>query len=217
VREGDVPPIDGYVGSGGPPLSGVAIAQVIANRDETNQGRVQLSLPWLPNLRPWARVASCSAGHRRGIYFIPQVGDEVLVAFQHGDVRDPYVLGSLWNAQDLPPGTGALDPVEKRFIRTPAGHVIEFDDKARSITVQTCDGQTILLDPDKIEITTGDGSTTVRLENGGTVTIKADAKIELSAETITLDATTLELKSSASATLDGGAMCAVKGSMVTIN
>ena len=212
TADGSVEPM-----GGGNPLAGVAIAEVITNRDDTNQGRVQLRLPWMPGVEPWARVASGSAGPNRGIYFIPQVGDEVLVAFQHGDVRDPYIVGTLWNAKDLPPGTAPLDPVEKRFIRTPAGHEIVMDDKAKSVTVRTCDGHTIVMDPDAVEVVTKGGTASVRLEASGSVLVKADVKIELKAPSITLDATTLEMKSSASASLNGGGVCEIKAGLVKIN
>ena len=68
-------------------IYGVAPAEVVSNLDLTGLGRVQLRLPWLPGYSPWARVAAFSAGSGRGGYFIPQNGDEVLVAFSHGDVR----------------------------------------------------------------------------------------------------------------------------------
>ena len=68
-------------------FDGVALAQVVDNRDMTGQARVQLRLPWLPGIEPWARVAVPMAGDSRGTFIIPQVGDEVLVAFNHGDAR----------------------------------------------------------------------------------------------------------------------------------
>ena len=75
--------------------------------------RVQLALPWLPGYQPWARLANQSAGTDRGSYFVPQAGDEVLVAFNHGDVREPYVLGSLWNTIDKPPADDPTDAAEQ--------------------------------------------------------------------------------------------------------
>ena len=66
-------------------------------------------LPWLPGLMPWARLSNMMAGMGRGSFFVPQIGDEVLVAFNHGDVREPYVIGTLWNTMDRPP---ALSPTD---------------------------------------------------------------------------------------------------------
>ena len=125
------------------PLVGVAPARVISNSDSTGQGRVQLELPWLPDVNPWARVVAPTPGPGRGMYFIPQVDDEVLVAFGHGDVSEPYVLGSLWSPVDKPPATGDQDPVNHRIIRTPKGHVLDFDDDEESVTLTTSKGDTI--------------------------------------------------------------------------
>src|SRR5688500_8354972 len=78
-------------------INGVCTAMVLSNFDSTGEGRVQLMIPWLPGYMPWARVSVPMAGLARGTYFIPQMGDEVLVAFSQGDVREPFVIGSLWN------------------------------------------------------------------------------------------------------------------------
>jgi uncharacterized protein involved in type VI secretion and phage assembly len=195
----------------------VAVAEVITNRDRSGQGRVQLRLPWLPGVEPWARVAAVSGGSEMGTYFIPQAGEEVLVAFQHGDVRDAYVLGSLWNAKDRPPSKGLNDPVNRRLIRTPAGHEIELHDQDRTVTVKTADGQTITLTPDKIEVATAQGTAQVVLETSGAVSVKATTTLKLEAASITLDAPTVEIKGSGTAKLGGGAMCEIQASLVKIN
>jgi uncharacterized protein involved in type VI secretion and phage assembly len=118
-----------------PQLGGVAVGVVLDNMDSTSQGRVQVQLPGLPIEPPWARVAVPDAGSDRGVYFMPQVDDEVLVAFEHGDVTRPYVIGSLWNGTDGPPASAPTDPQYKRIIKTPQGHVIELDDTAQTITI----------------------------------------------------------------------------------
>src|SRR5262245_26653926 len=93
---------------------GMTAATVISNTDLTRQGRVQVRIPWLPGVEPWVRVAVPMAGQQRGMYFIPQQDDEVLVAFGDADFRDAYVVGSLWNGEDKPPATELTDPVKKR-------------------------------------------------------------------------------------------------------
>lgn len=202
---------------GGQPLSGVAVAEVITNIDPTSQGRVKLRLPWMPGVEPWGRVAMPSGGKNRGIYFIPQSGDEVLVAFHHGDVREVYVLGSLWSKAKEPPVTSNNDPVERRLIRTPAGHEIEFDDKEKSIVVKSVDGHKITMKPEGLELTTKGGEAKVGLEKTGKITMQANLSIELKAQKITLDATTLELKGSGTAKLSGSGTCEIQGGMVKIN
>src|SRR5689334_18751608 len=104
---------------------GVTIATVLNNIDCNGQARIQLQLPWLPGFQPWARLACQMAGSGAGTYFVPQIGEEVLVSFNHGDVREPFVLGSLWNTQDRPPALSPTDAVTKRKIRTPKGHELE--------------------------------------------------------------------------------------------
>jgi uncharacterized protein involved in type VI secretion and phage assembly len=200
-----------------PRVYGVAVAEVIDNIDGTGGARVQLRLPWMPGYEPWARVAAFSAGSDRGAFFIPQTGDEVLVAFNHGDVRDPYVVGSLWNGQDSPPSDAPNDAISKRIIRTPAGHEIELDDLDQSVTVTTSAGQEVRLESSKIELTTSGDSAKVTLETSGQISLTGNVGIELKAPKIMLDGTTVELKASASATVDGGGACTVKGGVVKIN
>src|SRR5215470_7804280 len=77
-------------------------------KDPDNIGRVKVTLPWSPDTgsdryEVWARVATLMGGNNRGSWFIPDVNDEVLVAFEGGDPRRPYVLGGLWNGNDSPP------------------------------------------------------------------------------------------------------------------
>ena len=162
-------------------ISGVAVAQVISNLDATGSGRVQLKLPWLPGFEPWARVAVLLAGMNRGTYFIPQVGDEVLVAFEQGDVRQPFVIGCLWNASDTPPASSPLDPVAKRIIRTPLGHVMEFDDTLQSVTITTLTQQTIKMDATQIQLSTTGGTASVTMDVSGSITLEAAVSIELKA------------------------------------
>ena len=84
-------------------IYGVSLATVMNNIDCTGEARVQLLLPWLPGYTPWARLSSQMAGMGMGSFFVPQIGDEVLVEFHNGDVREPYVIGTCWNTQDRPP------------------------------------------------------------------------------------------------------------------
>src|SRR5262249_61062526 len=103
----------------GPPVPGLVIGQVTDIADPENMFRVKVSFPWLSDDYEswWARVAQPGAGGDRGLAWLPEVGDEVLVAFGHGDVRAPYVIGSLYNGVDAPPEAGQL-------IDTAAGQVI---------------------------------------------------------------------------------------------
>lgn len=198
-------------------IYGVAIAQVISNVDMNGLGRVQLQLPWLPDLQPWARVAVLLAGDNRGTYFIPQIGDEVLVAFNQGDVREPYVIGCLWNGQDRPPASGPTDPTAKRIIRTPLGHVLEFDDILQSIKITTNMEQKVQLTATGIEISTSGGTASVKLDSSGSITIQGAQSIALKAPSITLDGATVSIKGTASVSLESSGTCNIQGSLVKIN
>ena len=85
-------------------INGVAIGLVTQNQDKEGLCRVQVSYPWhdKPLETYWARLAMPMAGSGRGLVLIPEIGDEVLVAFERGDLRFPYVVGALWNGKDRP-------------------------------------------------------------------------------------------------------------------
>lgn len=195
---------------------GVAIAEVTENMDSLGHGRVRLRFPWLPNFESWARVAVLSAGSDAGTFFVPQVGEEVLVAFNHGDVRDPFVIGCLWNGQDSPPARGPLDPVNKRMLRTPQGHELLFDDMTQTIKLESATGQKVTLAPEKIELESSAGAKITLNANGGVV-IEGVAEIKLSAPTIKLEGANVQLQASAQLDLNGGTTCAVQGGVVRIN
>lgn len=196
---------------------GVCVGLVIDVKDLTGGARVQVRLPWLSGLEPWARVASPSAGSQRGIYFIPQEGDEVLVAFNHGDLREAYILGSLWNGKDRPPATGWEDPVTKRIIRTPQGHNVEFDDARQSITITSMNRQKITLDPQKIEVAAQDGVTKLTIDEKGNVTLAGAQTITFKAPAIRLEGESVDIETGTRTSINGGESCDLQAGVVRIN
>jgi len=91
-------------------MSGVVPARVVAHNDPRKMGRIQIKYDWMSDERAaWARMTTPSAGGGRGFMFMPEIGDEVLVAFEHGDPERPYIIGALWNAVDSAPRQGFLD------------------------------------------------------------------------------------------------------------
>ncbi len=197
-------------------IYGVTVATVLNNIDCNGQARVQLQLPWLPGYQPWARLACQMAGMGRGTYFVPQIGEEVLVSFNHGDVREPYVLGSLWNTVDRPPAASPTDAINKRKIRTPLGHELEFDDALQKVTLTTSVMTTVTLDATKAEISTPTASVTLGI--AGDVKVTSKTRISLEAPIVEIKATAkLGLSASGSATLEGGQGCVIRGSTVKIN
>lgn len=199
---------------------GVAVATVLENVEiggPSGQGRVQVSLPWMPEIAPWARVAAPMAGPDTGIYFLPQPGDEVLVAFHHGDVNEPFVIGSLWNAQDLPPAETPYDPQFKFRIRTPLGHSLEFDDLEQKVTLTTTTEHELSFSPTRITLKTIGGTASVELGVEGDVTVTAATQLKLkSLLSVSIEAPKIELKGS-DVSVNAAAHCGIKAAMVDIN
>ncbi|HEX8364263.1 MAG TPA: phage baseplate assembly protein V [Allosphingosinicella sp.] len=170
-------------------ISGVVSAVVSGNDDPEGLGRVRLSLPWRDGFETgWARVATPMAGAGRGLYFLPEVGDEVLVAFERGDVNFPYVIGSLWNGRDRPPRTNEGGSNDVRTIRTRGGHTLLFDDGEEGrVEISLADGKSVIIHGDGILI--DDGANRIALDaKAGSVTIDAKQTLKLKAPTISIEA-----------------------------
>jgi uncharacterized protein involved in type VI secretion and phage assembly len=193
-------------------VAGVTVATVTQNQDPSGLGRVKLRLPWRdPGFETdWARIAVAMAGGGRGSFFLPEVGDEVLVAFDRDDIRYPYVIGALWSRTDKPPEDNKGKKNDIRLIKTRKGHLVKFDDGAKgSILIELSDGKKILVDDDGIRI--DDKSNKVTLDaKAGSVTIEA-------MQTLTLKAPKISIEASASMDLKGGGSLDANAGMVRIN
>ncbi|MCJ7738731.1 MAG: VgrG-related protein [Anaerolineae bacterium] len=191
-------------------IGGVVTAKVTNLEDPEELGRVQVMFPWLPKYKDadlssnWARLASPMAGKERGMFFTPEVDDEVLVAFEHGDPSHPYIVGVLWNAKDTPPaGTKAIlasggKQVDQRVIRSRSGHLIILDDT---------DGEEQIIVQDKTE-----KNSIVISSKENTMTILSDGDMTFSAQgNITIDAGgTLTVTSQKDMSLDSKAKGTIK-------
>jgi uncharacterized protein involved in type VI secretion and phage assembly len=188
-------------------LKGVAIAVVTQNRDPDGLGRVKLKFSWEsePRESDWARCAVPMAGKDRGTYFLPEVGDEVLVAFEREDMRFPYVLGALWNGQDAPPDNNSDGKNDRRVIKSRKGHTLTFDDGEQgSVELRLQDGKHLKIDDQGLVLEDGKGNK-VSIQSSGAISIEATQSLTLKAPTITLDAAgTAELKAGATMTVRGG-------------
>jgi len=175
---------------------GVSPALVVDIKDPDNQGRVKVSLPWSPDAKGasyevWARLATMFAGNNRGSWFIPDVNDEVLVAFEHGDPRRPYVVGGLWNGRDQAPesmdGSGNNF---KKVLRSRNGVKVTLDDDdgKESLVLETPGGQKITLKdgPGVVEVADSNGNS-VKLESSG-ITVNASAKVTVNASQVAVSA-----------------------------
>ena len=175
---------------------GVYAALVTDIADPDGQGRVRIKLPWSPDssgksYEAWARLATMMAGNNRGSWFIPDVQDEVLVAFEAGDTRHPYVIGALWNGSDAPPESmDGAGKNAKKALHSRNGVVITLDDTdgQESLTLTTPAGQTVKLQdgPGKIEVQDSNGNT-VELASAG-ITVTSSAKVTVQASTLEISA-----------------------------
>jgi uncharacterized protein involved in type VI secretion and phage assembly len=134
---------------------GVAVG-VVREVDAAN-GAVKVDLPWLNPVQKsnWAPIATLMSGNKRGAYFMPEIDDEVLVAFEHGDLEHPFIVGFLWNGVDAPP------TVERRMrvIHSVNGHEIAMYDAEEAggdrgfIRIKDAHGNSIELANGRVSIT----------------------------------------------------------------
>lgn len=175
---------------------GVLPAVVVDIKDPDNQGRVKIALPWSPDAKgaryeAWARLATMLGGNNRGSWFIPDVDDEVLLAFEHGDPRRPYVVGGLWNGRDKAPESmdGAGNNY-KKVLRSRNGVKVTLDDQdgQEKLVLETPGGQKITLKdgPGAVEVVDSNGNS-VKLETAG-ITVTASAKVTVNASQVAISA-----------------------------
>ena len=175
---------------------GVFPALVSDVKDPDGRGRVKVTLPWSPDAggaqyEAWARLATLMGGNNRGSWFIPDVDDEVLVVFEGGDPRRPYVVGGLWNGKDAPPET--MDGAGNNYLkvlRSRNGVKITLDDRdgQERMVLETPGGQRVTLKdgPGSVEIVDSNGNS-VKLETSG-ITITASAKVTVNATQVAVSA-----------------------------
>jgi len=196
-------------------IYGVVVGVVTTTKDPEGLGRVKVKYPGLGQDAEgfWAGVASPMAGANRGIYFLPEVDDVVLVAFERGDVRFAYVIGCLWNGKQRPPVKNDDGKNDVRLIKSRSGHVIRLSD---------ADGK------EMIEIIDKSGKNSISIDTEkNTITIASEKNVSISAPkgTIKLDAKEIVIKSSTQTKIESGAgldlkasaAMNIKGATVNIN
>jgi uncharacterized protein involved in type VI secretion and phage assembly len=199
-------------------VKGVAIGVVTNNRDTEGLGRVKVRYPWREDQESfWARIAAPMAGAGRGTYFLPEVDDEVLVAFDQNDIRHPYVIGSLWNGQDSPPLTNDNGENNLRQIRSRSGNELTFDDTAGSeqIEIKTKNGHVIRISDEtgaeKITIQDARGTNRVVLDSTqGSIEVESLQRIRLKSAQIDIEA-------SAALNIRATGTLSLRGTLVQIN
>lgn len=198
-------------------ITGVVRAVVTDNQDLTTQGRVQIRIPTIPDIEPWAPVCAPFAGNGYGLWCIPQVDDTVIVAFENGDVNYPIVVGSVWDLTNSPPVDLPTDAQFKRVLKTPMGHELVLDDLEMEITLTHVAGHKLTLSIDGISLELAQGLGKLELTLPGAVTLSGAVSADLKAKKTSVKGdATLDL-SGAAANLTANATCKVQGSLVTIN
>ncbi len=204
-------------------MFGVEVGIVTNVKDDQKLGRVKVCFPRLPG-KPesdWVRVVQPAAGAGRGFYWLPEVNDEVLVAFERGEAHRPYVVGALWNGKDKPMKDAYTDENTTRMIQTKSGHQIIFDDKK---------------DAEKIIIADKSGNRTMTFDvknkkflieaKEGDIEIHAEKKIILECEDLEIKTkktgkidigSTFDLNVKDKANIKAGPQLNIKASRVNIN
>ncbi|MFN7937162.1 MAG: phage baseplate assembly protein V [Bryobacteraceae bacterium] len=164
--------------------------------DPDGQGRVKVGLPWSPDgeggtFEAWARIATLMAGNNRGTWFVPDVGDEVIIVFLSGNPRHPCVVGACWNGHDAPPQS--MDAAGNNYvkqIRSRNGVSVTLDDQdgQEKLVLETPGGQKLTLKdgPGAIELEDSNGNS-IKMEASG-LTLRASAKVTIEASTMDVNA-----------------------------
>jgi uncharacterized protein involved in type VI secretion and phage assembly len=194
---------------------------VTNNCDLLAEGRVKVRIPSLPAIDVFARLSAAGAGSSRGFLWVPEIDDEVLVAFNQEDERDAFLIGGLWSTIERPPLLAPPEFVLKRVIKTGKagglGHEVEFDDALQSITITSSTKQKITIDPLTIELKNTAGSLSIKMDNTSqTISITAAAKLELKAPQIKLDGVQVEIKG-VTVNIQAATDCQIQGLPVRIN
>lgn len=207
--------------------AGVAPALVTNNKDPENLGRVKVKIPWLGDQieSDWVRVVSPGAGKERGFSSTPEVDDEVLLAFEHGDVHRPYVLGGLWNSKDKPAtpnnqAVGGDGKVNQRMIRSRTGHIIMLDDSQgqEQIVIRDKTGK------NEIVIDSKTNSMSIKLDRDYTLDVKGNNE-QKSTGNVTIDSKgnitvqsmgNTKIKSTGNLDLEATGMLNIKGTQVSV-
>ncbi len=193
-------------------MPGVVIAKVTNAGDPGGQGRVKVAFPWLSDgyESDWVRVVQAGAGPERGFVVVPEVNDEVLVAFELGDIRRPYVLGGLYNGVDKPRlGDAFVDAstgdVRRRGFVSKNGHALVFLDDDDQ------DGIALLTGDQGLRLSLNSTQTRIKVSSQGDVVIEAEGDVSITGRQLTLAA-------DAGVSIDGGnGNVTVTGTQIRLN
>ena len=212
---------------------GLVFGMVTNVNDPDKLGRVKVKFPVLSDKEEtdWARVVMLGAGKKRGAVFVPEVGDEVLVGFENGDVRHPVVIGGLYSSKTtIPKWDVERGEINSRSITSRLGHVIEFGDGTspdkQHVLLELAGNKTkFRLGKDKVDLEAPSGVPIVLKSGEGSITIGKDGSITISGTSVTIQGqqkvaieskAQAELKGTAGVTIQTNAQAALKGSIVQV-
>ncbi len=168
---------------------GTVIGLVTNNKDPDNLGRVKVKFPWMSDTdeSAWARLAMPMGGAGKGFFYLPEINDEVLLVFEHGDFDHPFVLGTLWNGKDKPPKSnsdvvGGDGKVNQSVLRSRSGHEIILDDSS---------GQEKIIIRDKTgknEIEFDSSKNTIMIKTNSKLKLESNGELSLKGKKIKIEA-----------------------------
>jgi len=203
-------------------ITGVVVGVVIDNKDPDKLARVKVKIPRLGEDKEsnWARVVSFMAGKERGAFFLPEVDDEVLVAFEYGDINSPFVVGSLWNGKEKPPLANDDGKNNFRIIKSRSGHIIRLDDSDGKEKIEIVDKS------EKNQIIIDTASNMISIQSEQDIKISAKGKVSIEANDIEMKSnastkveasSSMELKANGSIDVKASGTTTIKGATVNIN
>jgi len=192
-------------------------AVVVKNHDVAGLGRVQVRFHWMNDKErsPWLRIVRPHAGKEAGLFMLPEIGAEVMVAFAGGSATGPYIIGEVYNGKAKTGFGNAENDI--KAIQTRSGIKIIMNDKEGSISMEDKNGNGVQLDgdgtvrvksKDKMELACGESK----------IVLNKDGTIQISGNKIAVDATEeVEINSNAHANINAAAKVAVQSAMITLN
>lgn len=203
-------------------MPGLVEALVVDNVDPEQLGRVKLKFPLLPETPEsfWARLVMPMAGKERGWMTIPEIGDEVLAAFVHGDINNAIVVGSVYNGVDTPPYANEDGDNNLRVFQSRSGHRLTFDDTAGDERME------LILHNEEIRVIWDSANKVLSIYSGKDIIIEAKETISMKCKDFVLEASnsigiksgsSTEIKTGSSCKVDGGGSLVLKSSLTKIN
>jgi uncharacterized protein involved in type VI secretion and phage assembly len=203
-------------------MPGLVEALVVDNVDPKKMGRIKVKFPTLPDTPEsfWARLTMPMAGRERGWMTIPENGDEVLVAFMHGDINHAIVLGSLYNGEDTPPYANEDEDNNLRVFQSRSGHRLTFDDTDGSERIE------LITHNEEIRIVWDSSGKTLSIYSGKDIIMEAEKTISLKCLDFKLEAdksiainagTTMDVSTVGTCTVDGGTSLTLNATSTSIN